>query len=176
MAEEQDPGADGDATQDDESSSDEQLGDAGVKALEAFKARARTAEKAAKTAEAELEKLRKATMSEQEKAVAEARAVGRAEAVAEANDRLLRAEIRATAAGKLADPADAAALLGDLSTFLTADGEPNAKAITSAIDELVKAKPYLAPQGARPWPLPGGGAKPSNGQSINDVIRQRAGR
>jgi hypothetical protein len=152
------------------------LGDAGKKALDEERAARRAAEKLAKAHADELDKLRKATMSEQEKAVAEAKAAGRQEALAEANSRLLRSEIRAAAAGKLADPGDAAALLGDLDQFLDKSGEPDVKAITSAIDALVKAKPYLAPAGARPGGLPGGGAKPSSGTSINDHIRQMAGR
>jgi hypothetical protein len=153
-----------------------ELGDAGKKALDEERAARRAAEKLAKENADELDKLRKATMSDQEKAVAEAKAAGRQEAMAEANARLLRSEIRGAAAGKLADPGDAAALLGDIDQFLDKNGEPDSKAIASAIDALVKAKPYLAPAGARPGALPGGGARPSNGHSINDEIRQMAGR
>lgn len=152
------------------------LGDAGKAALAAERAARKAAEKAAKDAGAELEKLRKASMTDTEKAIAEAKAEGRQAAMAEANQRLLRSEIRAAAAGKLADPDDAPLLLGDLDGFLDAQGEPNTKAISSAIDGLVKAKPYLASAGSRPGPLPGGGAKPSKGSDINAEIRQMAGR
>lgn len=151
------------------------LGDAGKKALDEERAARKEAEKAAKALQTELDKIKTANMSEQEKAVAAARAEGREAALAEANDRLLRSEIRAAAGGKMADPSDAPALLGDLAVFLDRDGEPDQKAIVSAIDALVKAKPYLAIAGLKPGPLSGGGAKPSSGLSLNDEIRRAAG-
>lgn len=153
---------------------DDGLGEAGKKALNDERSARKAAEKAAKDAREELEQLRTAGLSDTEKKIAEAKADGRKTALVEANQRILRSEIRSAAAGKLADPADAAALLGDLDQFLDKDGEPDTKAITSAIDALVKAKPYLASAGSGPKPLPGGGAKPSNGFSINDDIRARA--
>lgn len=153
---------------------DDGLGDAGKAALEAERRARRDADKALKSVQAELEKLRTANMSESERAVAEARAEGRKEAFAESTSRLARAELRAVAAGKLADPDDAAALIGDLSQFVTASGDVDTKAMTSAIDVLVKAKPYLAPQAAKAAPLPGGGATPSNGVSFDNWIRDAA--
>lgn len=152
---------------------EDQLGDAGKKALAEERSARAAAEKAEKAAKAELEKLRKASMSEQEKAIAEAKAEARKEALGEANVRVLRSEVRAAAGGKLADPSDAPALLGDLSRFLNDDGDVDSKAVSSAIDELVKAKPYLAPAG-RPGRLPGGGAKPSEGLSMDDWLRDQA--
>jgi hypothetical protein len=156
---------------------DDRLGEGGIKALEAEREARRAAEKAARDAQAELDKIRKAGMSEQERAVAEAKAAGRNEALAEVTDRLVRSEIRAAAAGKLADPGDAAALLGDLKRFVK-DGDVDDKAIASAIDELVKAKPYLAPAGSRRTPLPSGDTNTSNrtGFDINAEIRRKAGR
>jgi hypothetical protein len=153
---------------------EDQLGDAGKRALAEERTARATAEKEAKAAKAELEKLRKASMSENEKAVADAKAEGRKEALSESNVRLLRSEVRAAAAGKLADPSDAPALLGDLDRFLTEAGDVDSKSLSSAIDELVKAKPYLAPAGARPGRLPGGGAKPSEGLSMDDWLRDQA--
>lgn len=161
-----------DPTKSDPVKPDDTLGPAGEKALAEERAARKVAEKAAKDAQAELDKVRKANMTEQEKAVADARAEGRKEALATATERLLRAEIRAAGA-KLADPGDAVAHLrdaGDLARFLSDDGEVDTKAISSAIDDLVKAKPYLAAQ-AKPGALPGGGAKPSNGQTPDDWLR-----
>jgi hypothetical protein len=155
---------------------DDGLGDGGKAALEAERKARRAADKRLKDLEAELDQFRQSQMSETEKAIAQAKAQGRKEALVEATNRLARAELRAVAAGKLADPDDAAALIGDLSEFVTADGDVNTKAMTSAIDALVKAKPYLAPQVAKPAPLPGGGATPSNGFSMDDFIRRAAGR
>lgn len=154
----------------------EDLGDAGKKAIDEERKARRAAEKAAKDAQAELDKLRQESMSEQEKAIAQARAEAKTEVLKDANQRVLRSEIKAAAGGKLADPADAVGLLGDLDRFVGDDGEVDSKAISSAIDELIKSKPYLAANGSRPAPLPGGGATPPNGISIDDDIRRRAGR
>jgi hypothetical protein len=156
---------------------DDQLGPAGEKALAEERAARRAAEKASKEAKAELEKLRKESMTDQEKAIAEARAEARKEALGTANERLMRAEIKAAAGNKLADPGDAVAHLrdaGDLDRFLSDDGEIDTKAVTSAIDELLKTKPYLAAT-AKTGALPGGGAKPSsNGFSMDDWLRDQA--
>lgn len=107
-----------------------------------WQALSRKNEKEKKAALAELEKLRNESLTGQEKAVAEARAEGRAEAMKDANRRLLHAEVRAAAAGVLADPDDAVHLL-DLDQF--DPDEIDRKAITAALDQLVKAKPYLSP-------------------------------
>jgi hypothetical protein len=62
---------------------------------------------------------------------------------------MVEAEVRAAAAGKLADPADAIRLL-DLTGFVDDAGEIDGKAIAAAVDELVTAKPYLAANAAKP--------------------------
>lgn len=152
------------------------LAEAGRRALDAERKARREADKQLKAATAELEKLRQQTMTDTERAIAEAKAQGRQEALIEATGRLVRAEVRAAAGGKLADPDDAAMLLGDLSEFVSSNGDVDSKAISKAIDELVKQKPYLAPQGTKPAPLPGGGATPSNGFDMDGWIRQSAGR
>ena len=55
--------------------------------------------------------------------------------------------MRAAAGTKLADPGDAGRLL-DLDQFkVDVNGDVDAKAISSAIDDLLKAKPYLAAAG-----------------------------
>ena len=70
-----------------------------------------------------------------------------AEATRKANSRIIRSEIRAAAAGKLADPADALAYL-DMSRFeVDDDGEVDQDEVAEAIDDLLKKKPYLAAQG-----------------------------
>jgi membrane protein involved in colicin uptake len=113
--------------------------------VEKWKALSRQNEKAAKKAQADLETIKRTGMTEQEQAVAKARDEAKAEARAEVmRDRIVD-KVEIAAAGKLADPADAAALLGDLDRFLVGD-QIDSKAITSAIDDLLKAKPYLSPQ------------------------------
>lgn len=111
----------------------------------------KAAEKEAKRVaelEAELAKAREATQTEAEKAVEAARKEAATAASAQVTERftarIIRAEVLAAAGGKLADPADAAAML-DLSQFtLDDDLEVDRTAIGKAIDELVKSKPYLA--------------------------------
>jgi hypothetical protein len=153
------------------------LGDAGRKAIAEERSARRAAEKAARDAQSELERIRSESMSSTEKAIAEAKAQGRKEALSTANDRLVKAEVRAHAAGKLADPGDAAALLGDLSGFVGDDGEPDSRAIAKAIDDLLEAKPYLA-AGATPGTtrIPAGARGGNAGEGdMNQLLRQAAG-
>lgn len=156
---------------------DDELGPAGVKALNAMKARARAAERDAKKAQAELAKVTAANQSEQDKAIAQAKADGKAEALATSNERLVRAEVKSAAVGKLAKP-DLALKLLDLDDFAPDDdGNVDEKAITSAIDDLVKEYPELA-AGAKPKPgSGGGGARPGApaGADMNSLIRRSAG-
>lgn len=113
---------------------DEPLGDAGKRALESERESRKDAEARAKAAE---KALRDAS-TEREKAVAEAKAEARREILDEANGRLLRAEIKAAATGKLAHPELAVKLL-DMSAFKVADdGTVDEKAITTAIDKLLE--------------------------------------
>lgn len=152
----------------------EELGDAGKKALDEERKGRRTAEKAAKDAVAELEKVKAENATEQEKALAAAKAEGRTEALTVANERLLRAEVKAAAAGKFADPSLAAKVL-DLDDFeVKDDGSIDTAGITSAIDAFLKDHPEFTGKGTRPAPLPGGAATASEGVSMDDWIRGKA--
>jgi TolA-binding protein len=133
------------ATETAETTETEQLGDGGKKALDAERARARTAEKQARSLQKELDELRQATMSEQEKAVEAAKAAGRAEAVLESGKRLARAELRAQGSEK---GLDVTALIEDvdLSKFVGDDGEPDERAIAKAVDRWAA----MAPASQRP--------------------------
>ena len=126
------------------------LGDAGKKALDAMKAERNEAKAAAKQAADDLAALRaKAEGREVEyKASLAAQAV-KDEALSAANQRILKAEVRAQAASKLNDPKDALLYL-DLSGFeVGEDGEVDGDAVAAAIDKLITDKPYLAAQGTR---------------------------
>lgn len=80
---------------------------------------------------------------------AEARKEALAEAKAASDARILRAEIKAAAGTKLADPNDAVRLL-DLDDFeVDEHGNVDQAEIAKAIDALVKSKPYLAAEGKR---------------------------
>ncbi|MER7874837.1 hypothetical protein ABTY63_14940 [Streptomyces solisilvae] len=70
-------------------------------------------------------------------------------ATAAANGRILRAEIKAAAKGRLADPKDALTFL-DLSKFeVDEDGSVDEDEIAEAIGDLLTKKPYLAAQGGK---------------------------
>lgn len=159
------------ATDPDDTPDDANLGDAGKAALKAERTRAATAERNAKDLQKRLDELETANLDEVGKAVKTAADTARAEALAEVRSERVRDKIEVQAAGKLADADLAPALLGDLDRFVGDDGAIDTKAISTAIDELVKERPHLAPAGTRPTPLPGGGARPSGGSSMNDVIR-----
>lgn len=138
----------------------EALGDAGKKALDAMKAERNAAKAEAKAVAEELAALKAAAEGRQaEHAAALAAREVEAAALAKANDRILKAEIRAAAAAKLADPADALRFL-DLSAFeVGADGDVDGSAVASAIDALISSKPYLAAQGKRFQGEADGGAR-----------------
>ena len=126
------------------------LGDAGKKALDAMKAERNEAKAAAKQAADDLAALRAQVEGREaeHKATLDAQRV-KDEALSAANQRILKAEVRAQAASKLNDPKDALLYL-DLSGFeVGEDGEVDGDAVAAAIDKLITDKPYLAAQGTR---------------------------
>lgn len=117
-----------------------------------------------------LDRLEREHMSEQEKAIATAKAEGRAEAIMSAGKRLAAAEFRAAAAGRISD-ANAALEVLDLSKFVGEDGEPDTKAIAGVVERLAAALPAPTPPATgRVSPGPRGDA--DNG----DFIRSALGR
>lgn len=124
------------------------LGDAGKRALNAEREARKAAEAAAKQAAAELEELKAAQLSEHERAIADAARTAREAAAAEFAPRLAAAHAKAAAASITRDPDAAVALLGDLTKFVTDDGDVDTDAMSAALDQLVEAKPYLKPDAA----------------------------
>lgn len=116
---------------------EEALGDPGKKALDAMKAERKAAADRARAAEARVAEL-------------EAKLSGReAEYAAEVekrktqNEAILRAELKAAAKGKLADPTDAGLFI-NLSEFeVSENGDVDADALNAAIDDLISRKPHL---------------------------------
>lgn len=141
-----DAGSGGDATGAD------QLGDPGKQALDRMKAQrnaARDELRAFKALGLTPEQIAALTAPKDDAQLdaEKIRRDARAEADRKANGRIIRSEIRAAAAGKLADPADALRYL-DLSVFeVDDDGEVDQGEIADAITDLIKNKPYLAAQG-----------------------------
>jgi hypothetical protein len=153
----------------------EALGDAGKKALAAMKEREKAARARARELEREVAEL-KATIesrdkSPDEQAIEAARREAEAAAIARANERILRSEIKAAAAGKLADPEDALRYL-DLEEFeVDESGNVDATEIVDAINELLERKPYLSAQGGRVTLDTGRGKNPAAGQLTREDLR-----
>jgi hypothetical protein len=132
--------------QDDAESGSEALGDAGKKALDSMKSRWKSERDARRKLEEELEGLKapKPSGTTDQPDAAEIKRQATRDANAKANARILRSEVKAAAAGKLADPSDAIALL-DLSAFeVDANGDVDPEEISDAIEDLLTRKPHLA--------------------------------
>lgn len=134
------------------------LGDAGKKALAEERKARKTAEDAARAAEAKAEeleqrlgKLEADAMSDQEKAIEKARKEAASEAQAERDQywssKFVQAEAKAVAAKKLADADDIRLL--DLSNFKVKDDGSIDGDISKAVDDLLEAKPHLAATGTQ---------------------------
>lgn len=152
------------ATHEEQPNGAEALGDAGKKALDAMKAARNEAKAEAKRVADEFAAFKAQAEGKEAEynASVEAQRV-KDEALAAANDRIKRAEIRAAAAGKLNDPKDALSFL-DLSTIeVNDDGEVDGDAVSAAINDLIKSKPYLAAQGKRFEGEADGGARKETG-------------
>ncbi len=141
-----------------------------------WKAEARKWEQRAKenkAAAAEIEKARKAAMSETERAIAEAEERGRMAVRSEYGARLAQTEFRAAAAAR--NPGyDVGKALGyvDLAKFVGDDGEPDNKAIAAAVADLVPEA-----SGPQPPSFDGGTRQPAaSGPSMTQLIRAAAGR
>jgi hypothetical protein len=128
----------------------EALGDPGKRALDTMKAERKAATDRAKAAEAERDAL-KAQLEgrEAEHAAAQEKQRARDEALAVANKRILSAELRAAAKGKLADPSDAALYINLDEFEVSEDGEVDSDALASAIDDLLARKSHLAADSRR---------------------------
>jgi hypothetical protein len=127
---------------------------------------------------AELEEIRSASQSEQEKAIDKARREAVKEATAEVTSgfqqRVLKSEIRAQAAGRFADPDDAVRLLDLDDDIFDGEGEVQTSALKKALDDLLERKPHLAAERQQQVGDvdAGKGEGPTSGD-MNDLIRQR---
>lgn len=151
----------------------EELGDPGKRALDATKAKWKAERDRRRALERELEEARRPQSADGDAPDADAiRQQATQEAVARANARIVRAEIRAAAAGKLADPKDALRFL-DLDGFeVDGDGGVDADEIADAIDDLIKSKPYLAAATARRFQGTGDGGSRNGGRPAQITSRE----
>jgi hypothetical protein len=156
----------GDAAEPPTGDGDASLGDAGKRAIDRMKETAKAAVAAKKAAEAELAALK---AQNQSAADVDAAITAATQKVAlEYQSKVVAAEIKAAAVGKVVDPD----LLGNLpefdpSKFVTSDGDVDQAAIASAITDLVASKPYLAAQGGRSQGSADGGPR-NGGSSVAD--------
>jgi hypothetical protein len=129
----------------------DQLGDAGKRALDSMKDKWKSERDKRRELEAKLAAKDKPADGDQPDPEAIVRQAEQA-ALSKANARIIRAEVKAAAAGKLADPADAYRFL-DLAQFeVDDDGNVDADEIGDAIADLIQSKPYLAAQSGTPKP------------------------
>lgn len=138
-----------------------------------WKAEARKWEKLAKdnrNAATELDKLRTATMSEQEKAVSDAKAEGRTAAATEYGTKLAKAEFKAAVAAAGVDLGEAADLI-DTTQFLDDKGEVDEAAIKKAVAKLAKLAPKAgAPRSGGDTPPGGPGNPTTRPNSLNAAV------
>lgn len=163
----------------------DQLADAGKKALDEERKARREAEKALKEQARELEALRQQSMSDQEKAVAQARDEGRAEALTLAGARLAAAEIRAAAAGRLTAEQIAALTEGlNFAAFIDETGEVDQEKVQRFVDGIAPAVEEQEPQPdpiAAAFPDLGQGSRSTggdmalNGDPLLNAVRDRLG-
>lgn len=151
-------------TQDESPAGAEALGDAGKKALDAMKADRNAAKAEAKRIADEFAAFKAQAEGKEAEynATVEQQRV-KDEALAAANLKIAKANLRAEAAGKLADPTDALTFI-DVSEFeVDDDGNTDPAALSAAIEDLIKNKPYLAAQGKRFQGEADGGARKESG-------------
>lgn len=139
---------DEDPADDEEPDGADELGDKGKQALDRMKEKLKTERARRQAAEAKLHDALPPDDAQRLAAEAEAKALEKA------NTRILSAEVRAAATGKLSDPSDALTFI-DLTQFeVDDDGEVDREEIATAITDLLTKKPYLAAQGGPKTPKP----------------------
>ena len=123
----------------------EALGDPGKKALDAMKAERKAANDRAKAAEARVAELAaKLEGREAEHAAEQERQRAKDEALAGANKRILAAQLKLEAKGKLADVSDALLNINLDEFDVSEEGDVDTDALSAAIDDLLARKPHLA--------------------------------
>lgn len=169
-----DDGGQGGGDEGDESA----LGDAGKKALTATKEKWKAERERRKRLERELEEARKGSKGDDEPDAEQIRRDAEQAATAKANARIVRAELRAAAAGKLADPSDVAVFLDPAEFEVDEHGEIDPDEVNDAIADLLARKPHLAAGGGRRFQGggDGGAGRGSKPKSLDAQIREAEAR
>jgi type IV secretory pathway VirB10-like protein len=151
--------------------------------IEQTRTAARRAEERAKTSSSaarELETLRRQTMSEQERLVAEARDQARSEALREVAQERVSAKLAQFAAGRL-DPGAVARITSVVTAdaFLNDDGSINEKAIQEFVDGIAPKAPANPPDPRFPDLSGGQGSRQPdqalNGSGLEAALRAAVG-
>jgi hypothetical protein len=118
------------------------LGDAGRRAIESERTARKEAEKAAKKATDELEALKLATLSDTEKAIAQAKKDGGAEVLTKVQAQIRRSETRAALTAANVNPAllDLAVKADEFAT-LTVDDDGEVTGLEAAVEAFTKSHP-----------------------------------
>ncbi|WP_416976711.1 hypothetical protein [Streptomyces sp. T028] len=145
---------------------DDQLGDAGKRALQKERAEKTAAKKELAAAKKALADAQKTVQDYQDRDKSDLdKATSRADAATQraeaATARAVKAEVKA-AASEFADPDDAVAFL-NLATYADDSGEIDTEAIASDLADLLERKPHLKKQATAPEPKPGPKPDPSQG-------------
>jgi hypothetical protein len=149
--------------------------------LEKWKSLSKKNEERAKAnaaAAKELEQLRQQSMTDQEKAVEQAKSEARAEALRTIGGRLVDASVRVAAAGRIPDESVVVLLQGlDRSKFLDENGEVDEKSVAAFVDGIAPKAPEPEPQGfpdLGQGPR-GGNQMPLNGDPLEKSLRNVLG-
>ena len=129
------------------------------KALVTERTARKAAEKALKDLQAQLALKDKPA---EEQALEAARAEARTEATTKANARIVRAELKAAATGKVKNPALALKLIDASEIDVDDDGEVDSDAVNQAITDLLEQYPELAADGSKFTGTADQGAKGKN--------------
>jgi hypothetical protein len=122
----------------------ESLGDAGKRALDSMKAKWKAERDQRRALEAQIAEGAKPASTDETPDLEAIKSQAASEAMAKANARILRSEIKAAAAGKFADVSDALLNL-DLDVFeVDENGDVDADEIADEIQKLLTRKPHLA--------------------------------
>lgn len=159
-----DPGADQDDNDADPEGADA-LGDPGKKALDAQKAKWKAERDRRRELERELEEARRPKGDDNDAPDADQiRADAEKTATAKANKRIIRAELKAAASGKLADPSDAMVFI-DVDQFeVDTNGDIDPDEIAEAITDLITRKPHLAARATQRFQGTGDGGSRNGGK------------
>lgn len=159
---------------------DEKNADYWQKAAEKWKALSRKHEDAEKALKNEVTNLKTASMSDAEKAIADARKEGEASTLKKVTERLVKAELKTIAAEKGATLPDLDAL--NLAKFATDEGDPDEEAIGKFVESLGVNKKRFADGKDLGIGRSGGESKPKQwtredlqGKSHAEIVKAREG-